>query len=72
MCVCVCVVCMYCVCVVCFVCVLVCICVYMCVFIFVLVIYYSQIIVDESVCLHYSSIGDVTIPTVHLLHTVCV
>ena len=50
-------------------CVLVCACfvrasvfAYMCVFVFVHVIYcfkYSQVIVGESVCLHYSSIGDV-------------
>ena len=52
--------------------VFVCICVYMCVSLYVHVIYYSQVIVGESVCLHYSSIGDVTIPTVHLLPTVCV
>ena len=65
-CVCVCLCCVLCV------CVRVHLCLHVCVFVFVLVIYYSQVIVVESVCLHYSSIGDVTIPTVHLLHTVCV
>ena len=52
----------------------VCFCVHLClhVSLYVHVIYYSQVIVGEPVCLHYSSIGDVTIPTVHLLPTVCV
>ena len=52
----------------------VCFCVHLClhVSLYVHVIYYSQVIVGESVCLHYSSIGDVTVPTVHLLLTVCV
>ena len=60
-------VCVLCVCCVCVCCVCVCfvfICVYirMCVFVFVHVIYcfkYSQVIVGEPVCVHYSSIGDV-------------
>ena len=47
-------------------------CLHVCVFVFVHVIYYSQVIVGEPVCLHYSSIGDVTTPKVHLLPTVCV
>ena len=67
-CVCVCV----CVCVVLCVCFCVHLCLHVCVFVFVHVIYYSQVIVGESVCLHYSSIGGVTIPTVHLLPTICV
>ena len=49
-----------------------CVCVFTCVCLSVHVIYYSEVIVGESVCLHYSSIGDVTIPTVDLLPTVCV
>ena len=48
-----------------------CVCVFTCVCLSVHVIYYSQVIVGESVCLHYSSV-DVTIPTVDLLPTVCV
>ena len=76
-CVCVCACVHACVCVGVRVCVCVCACVHMClhvcVFVFVHVMYYSQVIVGESVCLHYcSSIGDVTIPTIHLLPTVCV
>ena len=63
MCVYVCV-CVWCVCVCVCVCVFVCICVYirMCVFDFKHVIYcfkYSQVIIGESVCVYYSSIGDV-------------
>ena len=85
-CVCACVCCVCVVCVVCVLCVLcvVCgcgcgcgcfcvhLCLHVCVFVFVHVIYYSQVIVGEPVCLHYSSIGDVTTPKVRLLPTVCV